>query len=382
MEVDALIAAACRDTGLDDLGAESYREGLDVLVGSLEHEAQLTEVGQLALESNITGNLANRLRVTDWVTHHLEVVDDGIERPIFILGMPRTGTTLLSYLYDADPVTRSLMRWESANSVPPPETATFTSDPRIEATRESSTMLDALNPGFKAIHYEAPDGPTECVAVLSQDFKSILWETIANVPSYGKWVSACDYTSAYEYHRRVLQLLQSRAPGRWVLKSPGHRLALDALTRVYPDARFVVTHRDPVKVVASVCSLIRSLSGTFSDGDHQAYIADHWAEVLTEMVTRVEDFRSRHDDAVFVDVAYDDLVGDPIDTMDVIYEALGEELTADAEAAMTAHAASNRQGKYGKHAYALADLGLDRGALEERFADYRSRYDIPSEDVA
>ncbi|HEX6312466.1 MAG TPA: sulfotransferase [Acidimicrobiia bacterium] len=382
MQADELVAAARRETGLDDLGPESYREGLEVLVAALIDEAQLSDVGRLALESQITANLANRLRVTDWTTRHPELADERIERPVFILGMPRTGTTFLSYLFDQDPATRSLMRWESMNSVPPPEAATFTTDLRIAAARESATMLDTLNPGFKAVHYEAPDGPTECVAVLSQDFKSILWETIANVPSYGKWIAACDYTSAYEYHRRVLQLLQSRAPGRWVLKSPGHRLALDAVTGAYPDARFVVTHRDPVKVVASVCSLIASLSGTFSDADHRAYIAEHWTGVLTEMVTRVERFRERKRRYTFVDIAYADLVADPVGTVLATYDALGDELTPAAKAAMSAYASDNRQGKYGRHAYELAELGLDRGDLEARFAAYRNRYDIPPEDVA
>jgi hypothetical protein len=381
MQVEPLIAAAQSETGLEDLGAGSYRDGLEVLVASLENEAQLNEVGQLALEQQITTNLVNRLRVTDWTNRHPELSDERIEQPVFILGMPRTGTTFLSYLLDHDPATRSLMHWEAMHSVPPPEAAMFTFDPRIAAARDSQTMLDSLNPGFKAVHYEAPDGPTECVAVLSQDFKSILWETIANVPSYGKWVAACDYTSAYAYHRQVLQLLQSRAPGRWVLKSPGHRLALDVLTATYPDARFIVTHRDPVKVVASVCSLIASLSGTFSDADHQTYVADHWTDVLSEMVARAETFREHGDDSVFLDVAYADLVADPIGTIRRAYEFLGDELAPEVEAAMAAYASTNRQGKYGTHTYALTDLGLDRGALEERFAEYRSRYDIPHETV-
>lgn len=381
MHADELLATARDQAELDDLGGDSFAEGLEALVDSLNREAQLSEVGALALENQIVTNLVNRLQVTDWITRHPEIGDERIEHPLFILGLPRTGTTLLSYLLDQDPATRSLMRWEAQSSVPPPATATFMSDPRIAATRESQMMFDMLNPGFKAVHYEAPDGPTECVAVLSQDFKSILWETIANVPSYGEWVSDCDYTSAYKYHRQLLRLLQSRAPGRWVLKSPGHRLALDVVTRTYPDARFVVTHRDPVTVVASVCSLITSLSGMFSDADHRTYIARHWIDVLGQMVDRVETFRAQAGDRAFIDIAYADLVADPIGVVRRVYASDGVDLDPGVEAAMATYVADNPQGRFGRHFYTLDELGLRRDDLEARFADYRRRYDIPHEHV-
>src|ERR1700674_1148379 len=220
--VDELLSAARGETGLDNFGPGSFREGLEVLVTSLEDEADLSDLGRLALEAQIVSGLTNRLGVFDWIAHHGDVTDEVVRRPIVILGLPRTGTTLLSYLLDEDPAVRSLMRWEAAQCVPPPETASFGSDPRIQIARDAQVMLDTLNPGFKAVHYEAPDGPTECVTVLAQDFKSVLWGKVATIPAYGAWLSACDYTSAYAYHRRVLQLLQSRAPGRWVLKSPAH----------------------------------------------------------------------------------------------------------------------------------------------------------------
>lgn len=379
---DTLLDTARSATGLDHFGDAAFREGLDVYVSSLDDEAQLNEIGRAALDAQIVANLTNRLRVTDWIAQHPDVTTERIERPLFVLGLPRTGTTLLSYLLDQDPATRSLMRWEAQDSIPPPERATLTTDARIAATRESQTMLDTLNPGFKAVHYEAPDGPTECVAVFAQDFKSVLWETVANVPSYGKWLRDCDYTSAYAYHRRVLQVLQSRAPGRWSLKSPGHCLGLDALVATYPDACFVVTHRDPVAVVASTCSLVRSLSGTFSDADHGAYIATHWPDVLEQIVTRVDAFRRVNGDARFFDVAYGDLVGDPVGVVRAIHRHFGDDLSDDAAAAMARYASENRKGKHGTHAYRLDDLGLDRAALERRFAWYRERHDIPRESVA
>ena len=212
MDVDRLVEASCEQAGSADFGGDSYREGLERFADALDREAELTEVGTLAMEAQITGNLVNRLRVTDWIASHPEVLEQRVEAPLFVLGLPRTGTTLMSYLLGCDPTRRSLMRWEAASSIPPPEAATFTTDPRIEEARVAEQMMDALNPGFKAIHYEAPDGPTECVTLLAQDFKSLQLSIVAYVPSYDEWLLACDQSPAYVYHQRALQVLQSRAP--------------------------------------------------------------------------------------------------------------------------------------------------------------------------
>lgn len=373
---DELIERACKEVALEDFGGTSYREGLQVFVASLDGEAALSEIGVAALEAQVTTNLVNRLRVTDWLATHPELLRRPIERPLFVLGMPRTGTTLLSYLLDEDPANRSLLRWEALASVPPPTTASLRTDPRVDAAREGQAMLDALNPEFKAIHYEAPDGPTECVAVFAQDFKSLLWETVANVPTYGAWLARTDLTSAYAYHERELQVLQSEAPGRWTLKSPAHCFGLDALVARYPDARLVMTHRDPVAVVASVCSLVRSLSATFSDADHSAYIATHWTDVVADAVDRVADFRRREGDDRFVDVRYDDLLADPVGEVRRIYTHFEDELDDGAAGRMAAYVDANPQGVHGRHRYTLEDLGLDRATLEERFAGYRATFGV------
>jgi len=374
VDADGLLTRAAEQAGLGDFGPDGFREGLAVLVDSLEGEAQLSEVGALALESQVTRCLVNRLRVVDWRKAHPEVAAQQVERPLIVLGLPRTGTTLLHELLHRDPATRSLTRWEALDSVPPPDGAAFDSDPRVEAARADAGMLDELNPGFRAIHYEAPDGPTECVTLLAQDFKSLLWETVANVPSYGEWLLTCDQTSAYEYHHGALQLLQSNAPGRWALKTPHHCLALDALTAQYGDARLVMTHRDPVTVVASLCSLVRSLSGTFSDADHGSYINDRWTTVAVECVERVMQWRDHHDDSMFVDVGYEDLVADPLAVVRSIYAHSGEDLSPAAAAAMTSYLDEHPHGEHGPHTYSFEDLGLDASELRERFAPYIERY--------
>jgi hypothetical protein len=374
VDADALVAAAREATGLDDLGSDSYREGLERFVRSVNDEARLTDLGTAAVEGQVTTCLVNRLRVTDWLRRHPSVREARIERPIVVLGLPRTGTTLLSELFHRDPGTRSLMRWEALDSVPPPRAGAFTTDRRVGAARAAAGMLDGLNPGFRAIHYEAPDGPTECVAVLAQDFKSLLWETVANVPSYGEWLLTCDHTSAYEYHHDVLRLLQSDAPGRWALKTPHHCLAVDALLAQYPDAQLVMTHRDPITVVASLSSLVRSLSGTFSDADHGAYINERWTVIAAELVDRVMRWRATHDDHMIVDVAYRDLVADPISTIRSVYERGGGALGGDAERAMRRYLDEHPHGEHGHHRYDLDALGLDAAALRDRFATYRSRF--------
>ena len=332
----------------------------------------------MAVQGNVVGNLVNRLKVVDWAAHHPSVSDERIDAPLIVIGMFRAGTTHLSSLLDQDPRNRSLLRWEAGDSVPPPGPANFRSGPRVDAVRASAAMLDQLNPMMSVVHHEDADGPTECIAVMSQDFKSLSWEAITNVPAYGSWLQQVDQVSAYEYHRLVLQVLQSGGVrGRWALKSPHHAIALDALTTVYPDARLVLLHRDPTELCASVCSLINTLSSTFSDADHRRYIADHWTAMLELSVARVNAFRDAHPEHPILDVHYVDLLKTPVDTVARIYEHAGDKLSDDAAAAIDSYATANRKGKFGTHQYDLADFGLDRAEIAERFASYVTRYDVP-----
>ena len=377
---DKVVAEACDRTGLDDFGGDSFREGLAIYCDSLESEAQLNDIGTLAVPGVVVAALANRLRVVDWTRRHPNVASEPIDAPLVVVGMFRAGTTFLSYLLDQDRGNRPLLRWESGDSVPPASPADHRAGPRVEAVRENGDMLDQLNPKMRAVHHEEPDGPTECVAVMSQDFKSLSWEAIANVPAYGAWLRQTDQRSAYEYHRLVLQVLQSGGVrGRWTLKSPHHAIALDALTAVYPDARLVLLHRDPVVLCASVCSLIRTLTGTFSNGDHQRYIVDHWTTMLDESIRRIDAFRASHPEHPIVDVQYADLVREPVATVRNLYSSLGDELDERATRAMSTYVEANPKGKFGAHGYDLAEFGLNLGELTERFADYVARYNVPTE---
>lgn len=382
LDPDVLLAQAVEATGLDDLGPDDPREGLATYTGSLREEAQLSELGTVALASTLVAALANRLRVVAWHRDHPEVGEDAIVAPLVVVGMFRAGTTFLSTLLDRDPGNRSLLRWEALDSVPPSTSADHRAGPRVDEARVAGEMLEALNPAMRAIHHEDADGPTECVAVMSQDMKSLSWEAIANVGTYGAWLRAADLRPTYAYHRQVLQVLQSGGVrGRWTLKSPHHALALDALTAVYPDARLVMLHRDPVVLAASVCSLISTLSGTFSDADHTTYIATHWTQMLEDCVARTDAFRAAHPEHPIVDVRYADLVGDPLGTVEALYGAVGDELSGPAHDAMAALVADRPKGALGAHGYDLASHGLDEGALRERFAGYVARHHVPAEAV-
>lgn len=372
-----LLAAAREQTGLEDFGGGTFREGLEVYCDSVRTEARLNEVGGVAVAANVVSSLANRLKVVDWAGRHPDVADEAIRAPLVVIGMFRAGTTLLSNLLDQDPGNRALLRWEATDCVPPPGPAELRSGSRVDAARAGAAMLEQLNPMVPVVHHEDVDGPTECIAVMSQEFKSMALEAIANVPTYGEWLLATDQRSAYEHHRLVLQVLQSGgARGRWTLKSPHHATALEALTCVYPDARLVLLHRDPVILCASVCSLIHTLSSTFSDADHRAYIALHWTDMLETSIERVDAFRRAHPEHPIIDVQYDDLVRAPVETVAGIYAACGDVLGEGAASAMHAYVRSHRQGRFGEHRYDLADFGLEKAEISERFSGYVHRYGI------
>jgi hypothetical protein len=381
MRLDAkeLVAKAREVTELEDFGSDSFREGLDAYCQSVTNEAQLSEVGVVGIHGTIVASLVNRLRVVDYATRHPDVAAERVDAPLVVIGMFRAGTTFLSYLLERDPQNRALLRWEAGDSVPPPTRENLRTGPRVEAARVAGEMLEQLNPRMRAIHHEEADGPTECIAVMSQDFKSLSWEAISNVPSYSAWLLGSDQDSAYEYHRLVLQVLQhGGVRGRWTLKSPHQAIALDALTAVYPDARLVLLHRDPVELCASVCSLITELSSCFTDADHRVYIADHWVAMLEESISRIDAFRAANPSHPVIDVQYDTFVREPVETVASIYDALGDPLSEEVRDAMKGYVVANPKDSRGIHRYDICDFGLVAGEIQERFAGYVDRYGVPT----
>lgn len=376
---DALIGEALDETGEQDFGGNEWREGFDRLLAALASEADLHELGEQIVGHRISRLLVNRLRIEATYRAHPEIAEEAIEAPLFIVGLPRTGTTALSQLLTADPQIRSLRLWESNEPVPPPEAATQHDDPRIARTRAGLDAMYEAFPHFRALYDQDATGATECQDLLGMTFRAEHFDGMAHVPSYTDWVIDADLVPAYRYHRRVLKLLQWRCPPRlWHLKTPVHLLYLEHLVEVYPDARFLWTHRDPAQVLGSVCSLIDFTRGMVSERDDREELGTQQLEIWAQAVDRGMAFRARVGEERFADVDFRDLNADAVGTVERAYARLGLTLSDEGRAAMRSWLADHERGAHGRHEYDLADFGLDAAQVHERFAAYLERFEVPT----
>jgi hypothetical protein len=385
LDVGWLLAQARRQTGLSDPSGDAVHEPLSLLLRGYETEARLTLVGRLVAQRDTLSLLVNRRRLADDRARHPAIGDEQIRQPLFIVGLPRTGSTLLHHLLARDPGSRVPQAWEVMAPSPPPERARYGTDPRIREATTRLGWMDRLAPQFRSIHPLGAQNALECIAILAHTFLSSRFHTMYRVPTYQAWLEHQDLRPAYAYHRAFLQHLQWRGlSGRWVLKAPGHLYGLEAIFATYPDAIVVQTHRDPVGVLASVASLTAALYGAFSDHVDRAEIG---AEVSRRWATGLEramQFRqSRHPAARrIIDVHYDALVADPLGVIRAIYRRFELPLTPEAEQRMRAHLADHPRAKNGVHRYTLAAFGLDRDDITHRFAAYRDRFGIRAEPAA
>lgn len=377
----SLLAAARRQAGLDDFGEPSHEEALAVLCDSLRREADLSTFGRIALRGLLTGALANRLQLCDWAKRHPEVREERVTRPWIILGLPRTGTTLLSILLGLDPLARPLLQWEASQPVPPPELASRAEDPRIAETARLFSQIETLNPPVRAMHPFGATLPTECVALLIFDIRALSIETQGFVPGYGRWLEQTDMRSAYRWHRLALQVLQSRIPTEsWVLKTPNHLWCLDALLEFYSDARLIWTHRDPQKVVPSVASLVTSLQRANARHTDPKAVGAAWDHKLHLALERGMDFDARQGGRRWCQhLQYADLMADPVSAVCRLYESFGEEPGELHRRRMRAWMRERPQQVHGRHVYEAADFGFVPEALDERYAAYRERFQVPRE---
>lgn len=374
---DELIAKARATTGLFDLGDAAMLEGLHILVKASVDEAQLSAAGASRWEGYLGAILANRLRIVDYLKRHPELLERPIEKPLFVFGLPRTGTTLTINLLSADPARRCLLRWEALNSVPPAAAGALHSDPRCLAEQQRLDMAVKYAPQIAAAHYEDADSPSECQYAMQLSFCAQIFESSLNIPSYLDWFeNRASYLPAFRFHKQLLQLLQAENGGRWTLKNPWHPLFLNDLVAVYPDAQLVMTHRDPVEVVGSACSLIRLVRPNFSDVVDLPQIADQMIKTFDLMIARQNAYRDQHGADSIHDIRYVEQLRDPIGEMRKLYAHFDEPFTAETQAAMQHLLAQNPQNKHGKHVYSLEEFGLTAGAIREHFRSYCERFDI------
>jgi Sulfotransferase family len=375
IEENQLIATACERAGADDFGPDGWQLGLGALVGALNEEGNLNDLGQAVYVDQLVGLLASRLAIEATYAEHPEIDDEAIVAPLFGLGLPRTGSTALSNLLAADASRRSLRTWEAASPCPPPESATEHSDPRIAQSAAGIELSHQMFPDFVGMLPSSATGPSECLLLMGLDFSSQLFEGMATLPSYTQWLLTCDMEPTYRYHKRVLKLLQWHCPPvRWSLKTPSHTTTIRALDAVYPDARFVMTHRDIAQVLPSVCAVKEALSTPLTDSFDCLALGRHEHMIWLESLKRLVEFRNEGNEDRFVDTSFGDMQSDPIGAMERLYAGLGDELTEPTRAAMVQwweeSAKERRQGKKPDP----ATYGLDMDAIGKDFAFYHDQF--------
>ncbi len=376
MNIDSLEQQARAHTGLNDFGDPGYREGLEVLIDALQTEAHLSEIGRHVAMGMIVGQLCSRLQIIDYRAKHPELCNKPIEKPLIVLGLPRTGTTILFELLTQDPALRSPLTWELQRPVPPARPETFNTDPRIAEVEASLRQSDQLAPDLKAMHATGALLPEECLSILSSYFASELYGSLFHVPTYRAWLLNNDMTAAYQWHQCFLQYLQSGyMKDRWLLKAPVHIGNLGVLLGQYPDACIVQTHREPMEVIGSVSSLECTLRGMYSDDVDPLTTGPEEAEYFAELLRRGMEQREALDrEEQFFDMQFQDIVADPIPAIRAMYDHFGFELTPQVADAMQNYLDNRPREKHGKHRYTLDQFGLSKEQHGYLYEQYRERY--------
>jgi hypothetical protein len=374
--VEDLEASATRLTTLTDFGGDDYREGLAVLLRSYAEDEALTDLGRRVKRSELRGALMARLASEAGWARLPQTADVAIERPIFVTGLPRTGTTAMHRLLVADPMHQGLEQWLCEMPQPRPPRETWPDNPVFQRVQAGYDKFYAANPTFAGVHYIAADAVEECWQLLRQSAMSVSYESLAHIPTYSAWLGEQDWTPAYARFKRNLQLIGSNeAEKRWVLKNPSHMVGLHALMAVYPDALIVQTHRDVRTALASSCSLSALATAGFSDTFVGETIGRDQLDLLGREADTFLAAREHHNPAQFFDVAYGDLVSDPVGTVEAVYRYFDLPWTDAARDAAVAEDLASRSGhRAPAHRYSLSDFGLTEAMVDERFADYTARH--------
>jgi len=384
LEEDELLATARRRSGLRDFGDPGFHEPLGVLTAALDAEARLSPLGRYAARALVLGLLVTRLRLVRLLEQHPEILSLPIDAPIVIMGLPRTGTTHLHSLIASDPALRSLPYWESLEPIPaalpegPGARVPAGRDPRYWRCVLAMKLLDWTIPLFPLMHEMAPDARHEEIQLLAVDFRSMLFEASNTVPRYRDWYRKTDQTGAYRMLRTLLQALQwmDGRPRRWVLKSPQHLEQIGPLLEVFPDAKLVQTHRDPVRVTASFCTMGAYGLRMGTDRVDLAEFGAYWAERIENLLRASVEDRPRIPSGQIFDVRFEDFVGRELETVEALYAFADQPFDARAREAFVAYQAANSRGRHGTIEYHLEDFAIDARERRLALAFYRERFGL------
>jgi hypothetical protein len=381
LEAEELVATAIRNTGLEDFGADDWREPFEVLLRSIDREADLNLFGRIWTRQDLLLFLKTRLEIEAAYRAHPEIEDEVIDRPVFVTGLPRSGTSILFELLAQDPQFMAPANWELVLPCPPPEAATYRDDPRVPRAHDLITQPGRVTPTFRAMHELGAWIPNECGVAFRMSFRSQHLAATFAVPSYAAWLYAADQRPAYAHYRRLLKLLQWRNPrAHWLLKSPEHQSYLPTLFEVFPDARVIVTHRDPLRAQGSVTNVLGTFYWMRSD---QPLDAQAFEELLTpegtaaRLEAMIEWIESRRvPPAQLTHSRYADLMSAPLAALARVYEGVGATFDDAARAAVERYLREKPQHKFGAHRYEVERA--DR--VRRLFARYQSYFDVPSEE--
>ncbi len=380
---EAVLSEACRRTGLSDFGDDDFRARLAVWLRAVNEDAELGPVGRIGVFRDITRYASNRLRFEDLLERHPEILDVAIERPIIIAGLPRSGTTHLLNLIAADSRLRSLPYWESVEPIPIPGEAPGKDgvDPRLARCRENYAQQDLMMPLLKNMHDMAPEHVHEEIELQCLDFSSYELEWIATVPRWRDTYLAEDQRPSYRYMSNVLRALQwMRGPSRWILKSPQHMEQLGPLMETFPDATVVLTHRDPVSVIASAVTMLCYGDRVRRTRVDPPAVAAYWIDRIERLLRACVGDRDRVPADRSLDVLFHEFMADDMAMVRRVYELADLPLTDEARGSLERFLADNPRGVHGRIVYDLkGDFGVDRDALRERFAFYFERFPVKVE---
>ncbi len=380
---DLLARGQERAGGLTELGPGQFLEGLDRFVDSLNRDARLNDIGRFIAEERILLHINNRLQYVRDRERYPEIARVDVVKPVFIVGLPRTGTTILHDILNQDPANRAPLTWELMFPSPPPEASVGNDDPRVEACQATIPSGDLQSTMFAAMHPMGATLSQECVVMMGEAMCTALFHNQFRVPTYQDWVDdEADYSAVYDFHRKQLQHLWWHKPGdRWMLKTGAHMWGIAELLETYPDARIVFTHRDPVKSMTSYASLTALVRSKGSDEVDRFEIAADWTARLKMVLERTMAVRAakEYPDAVFYDMYFTDFVADQFLEIEKIYDALDLPMSAVGASGMREYIADHPKGKDGIHRYKAADYGVDPVTVRKEFAPYIERFGLEPE---